>query len=104
MEKQKLGGDDTQPNKQRAPHGEAATHWHGKCNLLCKMKNRRREGEVGDIADRDHADIAIELDGQTDRQAGRQTERHTRGRQTKRAIIEPTITATGGYKHNSIFI
>lgn len=42
--------------------------------------------------------------GRTDRQAGRQTERHTRGRQTKRAIIEPTITATGGYKHNSIFI
>lgn len=58
--------NDTQPNKQRAPRGEA-THWHGKCNLLCKMKNRRRGGKSGvNRGDRDHGDIAI--DGWTDRE------------------------------------
>lgn len=81
---------------------QQATHWHGKCNLLCKMKNTRR-AEEGGSKPRDYGvqtdpqrHGVIETDKHTEREGsagrGRSADSHS-GNRTMHVIIEATITA-----------
>lgn len=95
---------------------QQATHWHGKCNLLCKMKNTRRAVEGAEQAkglrradrptatwchrDRQtHRERAVQGEGEGCRQRQPQWEPHN-----ARYYRGNNNGTTGGYKHNSIFI
>lgn len=93
---------------------QQASHWHGKCNLLCKMKNTRR-------VEAEHRPRGT---AQTDpqRHGVIETDKHTEGRKecaerkreregqpqwephNARYYRANNNGTTGGYKHNSIFI
>lgn len=84
---------------------QQASHWHGKCNLLCKMKNTRRveaEHRPRGTAQTDpQRHGVIETDKHTEgskecaeRKREREGERDSHsGNRTMHVIIEPTITA-----------
>lgn len=84
---------------------QQATHWHGKCNLLCKMKNTRRAEEGAEQAkglrraDRPtatwcHRDRQTHTEREREGSAGRgrSADSHS-GNRTMHVIIEATITA-----------
>lgn len=94
---------------------QQATHWHGKCNLLCKMKNTRRVGagvSQGTACRQTHSDIGVietdkhrEKSEERDRKRGVQTERQPQWEpHNARYYRANNNGTTGGYKHNSIFI
>lgn len=95
---------------------QQASHWHGKCNLLCKMKNTRRveaEHRPRGTAQTDpQRHGVIETDKHTEGSKECAERKRERGREGQpqwephnaRYYRANNNGTTGGYKHNSIFI